>query len=161
MEADLNTTNKVIYRNLMLQVVRDHWLTQEKIYSKQNRLAVNGTLVKVLFYNLICQTRLPAGISAVNVDNFYDRIAHPIASLVIQSLGVPKEACVSMLSTTILDMKFFLWTGFGDSIAFAGSTGKVKIQGMCQRKCSDPVAWTVTSITIIRAHKRKGHGIHL
>ncbi len=47
MEADLNMTNKIIYRNCMLQVLRDHQLIQEEIYSKQNQLADNRTLVKV------------------------------------------------------------------------------------------------------------------
>jgi hypothetical protein len=111
MEADLNMTNKIIYGNCMLQVSRDHQLIQEEIYSEQNQLADDGTLVKVLFYDLIRQTRLPAGISTVDTDDCYDRIVHPIASLVFQALGVPKEACVSMLCT-IQDMKFFLRTGF-------------------------------------------------
>ncbi len=47
MEADLNMTNKIIYGNCMLQVSRDHQLIQEEIYSKQNQLADDGTLVKV------------------------------------------------------------------------------------------------------------------
>ncbi len=51
--------------------------------------------------------------------------------------------------------------GFGDSTAFAGSTGGVKTQGMCQGNCATPSAWTVTSIAIIQAHKRKRHDIHL
>jgi hypothetical protein len=111
----------------------------------------NGTLVIVLFYDLVRQTRLPVEISAVGADYCHDRIAHPIASLVFQSLEVPKEACVSMLST-IQDLKFVLWMGFGDSRAFAGSTGRVKTQGMCQGNCATPVAWTVMSNAIIRAH---------
>ena len=32
---------------------------------------------------------------------------------------------------------------------------------MCQGNCNAPAAWTVMSITIIQAHKRKGHGIQL
>jgi hypothetical protein len=99
MEADLNMTNKIIHGNCTLQVVRDHQLIQEEIDREQNQLMDNGTLVKVLFYDLVRQTRLPVGSSAVNADDCYDRVAHPIASLVFQSFGVTKEACVSMLST--------------------------------------------------------------
>ena len=114
----------------------------------------------MLFYDIVRQTRLPAGISAVDADNCYDRIAHPIASMIFQSLGIQKPAVVSMLST-ILDMKFYLRTGFGDSKAYAGATGGVKTQELCQGNGAAPAEWTVTSIAMIQAHKRKGRGVHL
>jgi hypothetical protein len=160
MEADFNATKKVIYGQRMLQTARKDKLMPEEVFSKRNRLADNGTLIKVLFYNIVCQMRLPAGISAVDVDNCYNRIVHPIASLVFQALGVPQEAIISML-TTIQDMKFFLRTGFGDSKDYAGSTRGKMTQGMCQGNGASPAAWTVASITMINGHKQKGHGIHL
>lgn len=107
MEADFNSTNKILYGNRMLHAVRQHKLMPEEIYSERNCLSDDGPLAKVLFYDIVCQARLPTGISAVDADNCYDRIAHPIASLVFQSLGVPQRACKPMLST-IHDMKFFL-----------------------------------------------------
>ena len=160
MEADFNATNKIIYGQRMLQQARRYKLLPEEIYSERNRLADDGTLAKVLFYDIVRQTRRPAGIGAVDADNCYDRIAHPIASMVFQSLGVPEEAAVSMLST-IQDMKFFLRTGFGDSKVYAGSANGKKTQGLCQGNGAAPAGWGVTSITMIRAHKRKGHGVHL
>ena len=96
----------------------------------------------------------------MDADNCYDRIAHPIASMVFQALGVPKEAVTSMLST-IQGMKFFLRTGFGDSTAYAGSSDGKKTQGLCQGNTAASAGWTVTSTTMIQAHKRKGHGVHL
>ncbi len=160
MEADFNSTNKMIYGQWMLHTARRYKLVPEEIYSERNHLADNGTLAKVLFYNIVRQTKLPAGISAVNADNYYDWICHPIASMVFQSLGVPKPAIVSMLST-IQDMKFYLRTGFGDSKDYAGATGGVKTQGLCQGNGAAPAGWTVTSIAMIQAHKRKGHGVRL
>ncbi len=96
------------------------------------------------------------GISAVDADNCYDRVAHLITSLAFQAMGVKREAC-----KLIQDMKFFLRTGFGDSKEFASSTGDIKTQGMCQGNGTAPAGWTVNSIAMINAHKRKGHGIHL
>jgi hypothetical protein len=58
-------------------------------------------------------------------------------------------------------MKFYLRTGFGDSKAYAGATGGVKTQGLCQGNGVAPAGWTVMSIAMIQAHKRKGNGIHL
>jgi hypothetical protein len=160
MEADFNATNKIIYGQRMLQQARKYKLIPEEIYSKQNRLEDDETLAKVLFYDIVWQTKRPAGISAVDADNCYDQIAHPIASLIFQSLGVPQEAVISMLST-IQDMIFFLRTGFGDSKVYLGSTDGKKTQGLCQGNGVAPAGWTATSIAMLKAHKRKGHGIHL
>jgi hypothetical protein len=97
----------------MMDKAREHKLIPEEIYSEKNRLAEDRTLAKVIFYDIVRQTRWPAGIAAVNADNCYDRIAHPILSLVFQSMGIPTLATTSML-TTIQDMKFYLCTGYGD-----------------------------------------------
>jgi hypothetical protein len=119
MEADFNATNKIIYRQRMLQTARKYKLMPEEVFSKRNCLADNRTLIKELFYDIVHQTRLPAGISVVDADNCYDRIAHPIASMFFQALGVPKETFIAMLMT-IQDMKFFLRTGFEDFKDYSG-----------------------------------------
>jgi hypothetical protein len=137
MEADFNATNKIVYGDRMLHNIRKYKLMPKEIYSEKNRLADDGTLVKVLFYDIVRQTWLPAGISAVDADNCYDRIAHPIASLAFQALGVKKEACESIF-TTIQNMKFFLRTGYGDSTEFASATGDIKTQGKCQGNGAAP-----------------------
>ncbi len=144
----------------MLHQPREYKLIPEKIYSKRYRLVDNSTLAKVLFYNIAHQMRLPAGISAVDADNCYDRVAHLIVSLVFQALKVPQEATVSLLST-IQDMKFFLQTGYGDSKAYAHLTKGKKTQGLYQGNGVAPAGWTFTSITKIQAHKRKGHGVFM
>jgi hypothetical protein len=53
MEVDFNSTNKVIYGIRMLANVRRYKLMPEEVYSKWNRLADNGTLSKVLFYDIV------------------------------------------------------------------------------------------------------------
>jgi hypothetical protein len=65
MEADFNSTNKVIYGICMLANVRKYKLMPEEVYSKWNRLADNVTLSKVLFYDIVRQLRMPAGLSQV------------------------------------------------------------------------------------------------
>ena len=57
-------------------------------------------------------------------------------------------------------MKCFLQTAYGDSKNFSGSTINLKFQGICQGSGAAPAGWAVISITIICAHKRKGHGGH-
>ncbi len=154
MEADFNATNKVIYCIRMLHNMRKYKLMPEEIYSKRNCLADDGTLSKVLFYNIVRQLRRPAGLALVDANNCYNRIAHPTASMVFQSFGVPTSAIESIL-TMIQNMKFYLWRGYGDS------TGdKRKTQGMCQGNDAAPAAWTVTTFPMIAAQCRKDYGAH-
>ena len=49
MEADFNTTNKVIYGVCMLANVKKYRLMTEEVYIERNCLADDGTLSKVLF----------------------------------------------------------------------------------------------------------------
>jgi hypothetical protein len=72
MEANFNATNKIIYGQQMLHQARKYKLIPEEIFSKWNRLADDGTLAKVLFYDIVRQMRLPAEISAVDADNCYN-----------------------------------------------------------------------------------------
>ena len=58
----------------------------------------------------------------------------------------------------IENMKFFLRTGFGDSTSFAGGGISAKTQGLTQGNGASPASWGVTSICIVGAHGKKGHG---
>jgi uncharacterized protein (UPF0332 family) len=107
MEADFNGANKLVFGSWMLEKARRNGLMPEEIFSEQNKMADDGTLTKVLTYEIIRQTRRPAGLASLDADNCYDRIAHTIASLVFQAFGVSLSASESML-TTIQEMKFFL-----------------------------------------------------
>jgi hypothetical protein len=98
----------------MLANVRKYKLMPEEVFSKRKWLADDGTLSKVLFFNIAHQLCRSAGLASVDADNCYDRIAHPMALMIFQAFGVPTPAIPSMLST-IQRMRFFLCTGYGDS----------------------------------------------
>jgi hypothetical protein len=115
----------------MLNMVGLNGFMPDEIFSECNCTAEEGTLLKVLFYDVVWQTRSAAGISSVDADNCYDRLSHAIASLVFRSFGVSKEATGAMLKM-IQEMNFFLRTAFGDSKGFAGLTVEIKTQGLCQ-----------------------------
>ena len=88
----------------MLDNVRKYNLIPEEIFSEQNRMADDGTLAKVLFYDIVRQLRVSAGISSVDAEYCYNIIAHAITSLVFQAFGVPKEA-IETTFTAIEEMK--------------------------------------------------------
>ena len=159
MEADFNCSNKIIFGDRMMHNVRSHGLMPEEIYSERGKMADDGSLAKVLFYDIIRQARISAALSSIDAANCYDSVAHAMASIIFRALGVPQEAVTSMF-IAIQNMMFFLRTAYGDSTNFAGSTILIKYQGLCQGNGAAPAGWAVISITILGAHKRKGHGAY-
>ena len=60
-------------------------------------MADDGTLAKVLLYDVVRQSRLPAGLSSVDAANCYYSVAHAIAALTFRAFGVSKEPVQVML----------------------------------------------------------------
>jgi ribonuclease HI len=156
MDADYNANNKEMIGNKMLANVRAHGLMMEEIFSEVGCTAEDGALSKILFYDVVWQCRLTAAISLIDAANCYDSIAHAIASLIFQACGMPVEG-VEAMQPAIQDMKYFLRTAFGDSRNFRGSKIEIKYQGLCQGNGAAPAGWAAISITILSAHKKKGH----
>ena len=98
-------------------------------------------------------------LACIDAANCYGSVTHATASLIFQAFGVPEEAMHLML-TTIEEVKYFFRTAYGDSKHFRGSKIKVKFQVLCQGNGAAPADWAVISITILQAHKEKGHGAH-
>jgi hypothetical protein len=85
-----------------------------------------------------------------------------MVSMIFLAFGVPTPSVEYMLST-IQWMRFYLRTGFRDSEDYAGgdqaeTAEPIRTQGMCQGNGASPAAWLVTSIPMIQAHRKKGHG---
>ena len=99
MEADLNCSTKTVFGIQMLDKARKQNLMPEEVFFERNKMADDGTLTKVLTYDIIHQTRRSAGLASVDADNCYNRIAHTIASLVFKAFGVPLSALEAMLTT--------------------------------------------------------------
>jgi hypothetical protein len=159
MEADFNSSNKIIYGFRIMGQARDHNLMSDEIYSEKIWMVDNETLTKTLYFDIAHQARTPAAIASVDASNCFNKIMHTIASLVFQAFGVPELAIEFMLGA-IENMKFlFLRTSFGDSKRFAGGGVSVKVQGLTQGNRSPPSGWAVISIMILRAHVKKGHSI--
>jgi hypothetical protein len=98
MEANFNATNKTVYGIRMLADVQKYKLMPEEVYSKRNRLADDGTLTKILFFDIAHQLRRVAGLALVDADNCYNRIAQPMASMIFQAFGISTPADASMLT---------------------------------------------------------------
>eukprot|EP00804_Cyclotella_cryptica_P001408 CCRYP_003664-RA/>CCRYP_003664-RA protein AED:0.86 eAED:-0.58 QI:0/-1/0/1/-1/1/1/0/232 len=131
MEADFNAANKILFGRRMLDNVRQYSLMPEEIFSERQRMAEDGILAKVLFYDISRQLRAPAALASVDAANCYDRVAHAVASLVFRSFGASLPMTTSML-TAIQQMKFFLRTAYGDSDRAVGAKLHLRTQGFMQ-----------------------------
>eukprot|EP00804_Cyclotella_cryptica_P024800 CCRYP_001751-RA/>CCRYP_001751-RA protein AED:0.66 eAED:0.66 QI:0/-1/0/1/-1/0/1/0/248 len=157
MEADFNAANKIIFGQRMLNNARKNDLMPDEIFSERQRMAEDGILAKVLFYDISRQLKAPAALASVDAANCYDRVAHAVASLVFRAMGAKLPMTLSML-TAIQQMQFFLRTAFGDSKNAVGSKIHLKTQGFMQGNGASLAGWTVVLIVILGAHKEKGHG---
>ena len=63
MEADFNRVNKTVYGIRMLKQARRNNLMPEEVFSERNKMAGDGTLTKVITYDIIRQTRRSAGVA--------------------------------------------------------------------------------------------------
>ena len=157
MEADFNSTNKEVFGDRMMENVRSHGLMPEEIFSEKGKTATDGSFCKTLVFDVSRQGRINLALASIDAAQCYDSIAHAIASLVFQAMGVPADSVEYMLGA-IEEMKFFLRTAYGDSRNARGSKIELKFQGLCQGNGAAPAGWAVISIAIVRAHKRKGFG---
>ena len=156
LEADYNKAIKEMFGMRMLNLARAYGLMPEDIFSERGRTSDDGALAKVFVYDISRQARAPASVTSADAQNCFDSIAHAIALIIFQALGVPIGAIESMLET-IENMKYFLRTAYGDSKRCAGSRIQIKFQGMCQGSGAAAAGFCAVSIVIVRAHQRKGH----
>ena len=117
------------------------------------------TVAKVIIYDIVQQARTSAALSSTDAANCYNSIAHAIALLVFQAFGVPLKAVESIL-TVFEEMKYFLWTAYGDFKKNSGSTIDLQFQGFCKGIGAAQAGLALNSITMFCAHKIKGHGGH-
>ena len=66
MEADFNGTNKMVYGIRMLKQAKSKNIMPKQVFSEHNKMADDGTLTKVLTYDIIRQTRRSAGIASLS-----------------------------------------------------------------------------------------------
>ena len=66
----------------MMDNVRKHGWMPEEISSKKGKTADDDTLAKVLFYDIVHQAQVSAGLGCIDTPNCYDSIVHAIFYLV-------------------------------------------------------------------------------
>ena len=120
----------------------------------------DGTFDKVLEADVSRQMKQRMGIVSADAANCYDRIHHAIIALVFLAFCVNNGAIFAMLRSIQL-MKFFLRTGWGESLRFIGGDVYRILHGLCQGNGAAPAAWLVLSSVLVRILRRQGFGTRM
>ena len=87
-------------------------LALEQYGSRKHKTAIECALNKRLIFDILRQTKKPAGICSCDLKSCYDRIVHSFASMAMQHAGAPISAIESMFST-IQKLKHVVRTSHG------------------------------------------------
>jgi hypothetical protein len=119
LEADFNWWNKLIFaKRMMQQAGRDGAILQE-CFAKKHSTCNNTVLAKQFFCDSLHSLHHPAGLGDCNFGDCYDRVAHPLMSIALQSWGIPKSA-IWVLLTSMQTMHYVLKTDFRKSASSYG-----------------------------------------
>ena len=161
MEADLNAGAKIHWVSRMMnETALCNNLIPESQYAKRGSKAIEAGIVKILFFDHIRQNKQPGILFASDLMQCFDRMAHPVCSLVSQRLGVPKPAIKCML-TAIQHMEHKVRTGYGDSDIVYGNDRINPLQGGGQGNGASLPLWVAISCILIAMLEDRVDGVRL
>ena len=80
-KADFNFNNKIIGKQMRREAKAHGVIAKEQCGSRKRKRAVTCALNERLTFDILCQTKRPAGICLCNLKSYYDRILHSFAAL--------------------------------------------------------------------------------
>ena len=90
-EADFNWLNQLIYARRMMNSALGKNLIPLECFAKKGSNCVNAVMTKIMYCNESRTHHHPMIVLGNNFADCYDRVALPIASVALQSLGIPIE----------------------------------------------------------------------
>ena len=147
----------------MYHAEKNWLLAREQYGSRKNKTAIECALNKRLIFDILRQTKLPAGICSCDLHSCYDRVVHSFAPIAMQRAGAPKTAVESMFKT-IQKLKHVVRTSHGDSeLSFGGEDWRIfkQLHGVGQGNGAGPAIWAVISTVFFDLLREKGYGFKM
>ena len=120
LEADYNWLNKFVFAKQMRGKAFLGDIIPAEQFAKRGSQATEGVLTSGLFCDIAWALHKTVAIEIVDLANCYDVVAHPIASIALQSFKVCK-VMIAMILYVLKTMTWYLKTAFGQSeILFGG-----------------------------------------
>ena len=160
LEADFNFNNKKLGRDILRCAEHNNLLPREQYGSRKCKRAILHVVNKRLLYDSIHLQRRPAILCSNDAKSNYDRIAHSIASMACQRLGMPTQPLICMFQT-IQDLQHHIRTAYGTSTSFMTNTLTKPSQGTCQGNGASPAIWVAVSAPLLDMMRSANHGIKI
>ena len=161
LEADFNSGTKIHWvTRMMNDKAMNNNLIPQSQYAKRGSKAIEAAIVKVLFFDHIRQNKQPGIIFASDLMQCFDRMAHPVCSLVFRRLGVPATVIQCML-LTIQQMQHRVRTGYGDSTFTYGNNKTHPLQGGGQGNGASLPLWLAISCILIAMLEDRVIGVRM
>jgi hypothetical protein len=157
LEANFNYFNKTIFTRRMMASAQDRGQIPTECFSKKGSNCVNGVITNIMYCNESQTHHHPMCIGGNNFGNCYDCIAHPPASIALQSLGVSCKA-IGVLLLAMQTMRFLLCMGYGESSLSYGGLEVDWTLGLGQGNAVAGPGFLALSLKIVHAYVRDGHG---
>jgi hypothetical protein len=158
LKADCNWLNKYVFSKGMMDRAFQEDIVPVEQFAKRGLQALEGVVTSGLFCNIVQALHRKAAIESVNFANCYDAVAHPIASIALQSFKVCKVMVTMMLSVLQM-MKWYLKSAFGQSPTFFGGTPDDPLIGFGQGNGASPPGFLAVCTLLINVYWKKGHGL--
>jgi hypothetical protein len=141
-EADFNCYNQFIFSRQAIQTLSDSRYISEELFSQKGSTAEDAKFDKTLMADLSRQARQPMAVVSADAAYCYDRVNHPIMSLVWLALTNGNIPAIVSTVICLQTMNFFQRTGFGESKTFFGGAGlRLYMMGLGQGNRAAPPSW--------------------
>ncbi len=124
-------------------------------FAKRGSQAAHGVLASGLFCDIAQARHKTGAIKSVDLANCFDAVAHPIASIALQSFKV-RKVMVAMMLYVLKTMQWFLKTAFGQRETSFGGTKWDPLMGLGQGNGAAPPGFLAVCTLMING--RLGHG---
>ena len=157
LEADFNFFNKTVYARRMMRSSQDKGQIPMECFARKGSNCVQAVMTKVMFCDKSRTHHHPTCIGGNDFGNCYNRIAHPPASIALQSWGVSRES-VRLILIAMQTMQFYLRTGYGESTSTYGGSEEDTQLGLGQGNAAAGPGFMAVSAQIVNAYLRDGNG---
>jgi hypothetical protein len=121
LEANYNWLNKFVFAKQMMDRAFQGNIIPVEQFAKRGSQATEVVLTPGLFCDIAWALHKTVAIESVDLANCYDAVAHPIASIALQSFKVC-NVMVAMMLYVLKTMTWYLKTAFGQSEILFGGT---------------------------------------
>lgn len=160
LESSFSEGTKIIFSRGMMRHTREHGILPMNQYARKGSRSIDAAVQKVLLFDVIRMRRISGTGFASNLISNYDRMVHGAAGLALRRMGAP-PSIVQCMSSTVMNMKHFIRTAYGDSDSFYEGNPASPLQGGGQGSPATPPMWIAMTMVVLSIPSSHEPGVQL